>query len=127
MRRVDMMQNTAAAAMPGERCAGYAPSCCSSSMMPPVWSWSRFRPAEDPRRYFRLVQQLNRRYGLSPALQLDRHAVFRPAGPQPELPEATTQFSRAKREPGSIRYPRSLTAKPRAVSSASPAPLRNDW
>lgn len=60
----------------------------------------RFRPAEDARGCFQLMEQVIGQFGLPLALYTDRHAVFKPVGKRSELPGATTQFARAMRELG---------------------------
>ena len=75
---------------------------------------ARFRPAEDARGYFQLMEQVIGQFGLPLALYTDRHAVFQPVGKRSELPGATTQFARAMRELGiSQIFARSPQAKGR--------------
>lgn len=54
---------------------------------------ARFRPAEDARGYFQLMEQVIGQFGLPLALYTDRHAVFQPVGKRSELPGATTHFA----------------------------------
>jgi len=66
-------------------------------------SVARFRPTEDARGYFQLMEQVIGRFRLRLALYTDRHAVFRPVGKWCELSCATTQFAREMRELGIIQ------------------------
>ena len=59
-----------------------------------------FRPAEDARGYFLLMEQVLRRSGIPLALYSDRHAVFRARGHQHRAREASTQFGHAMQELG---------------------------
>ena len=73
-----------------------------------------FRPAEDARGYFLLMEQVLRRSGVPLALYSDRHAVFRASAQQREGREGATQFARAMAELGvRLIFARSPQAKGR--------------
>ena len=52
-----------------------------------------FRPAEDARGYFLLMEQVLRRSGVPLALYSDRHAVFRATAQQRAGREGSTQMA----------------------------------
>ena len=60
-----------------------------------------FRPAEDARGYFLLMEEVVRCRGIPLALYSDRHAVFRASAQQRAGGEGSTQFARAMAELGS--------------------------
>ena len=73
-----------------------------------------FRPAEDARGYFLLMEEVLRHSGVPLALYTDRHAVFRASAQQRAGRDAATQFGRAMADLG-IRqiFARSPQAKGR--------------
>ena len=78
-----------------------------------------FRPAEDARGYFLLMEQVLRRSGIPLALYSDRHAVFRASAQQRAGGEASTQFARALAELGvRLIFARSPQAKGRVERMA---------
>ena len=78
-----------------------------------------FRPAEDARGYFLLIEQVLRRSGIPLALYSDRHAVFRASAQQRAGGEASTQFARALAELGvRLIFARSPQAKGRVERMA---------
>ena len=78
-----------------------------------------FRPAEDARGYFLLMEQVLRRSGVPLALYSDRHAVFRASAQQRAGGEASTQFARAMAELGvRLIFARSPQAKGRVERMA---------
>ena len=78
-----------------------------------------FRPAEDARGYFLLMEQVLRRSGIPLALYSDRHAVFRASAQQRAGGEASTQFARAMAELGvRLIFARSPQAKGRVERMA---------
>ena len=78
-----------------------------------------FRPAEDARGYFLLMEQVLRRSGVPLALYNDRHAVFRASAQQRAGGEASTQFARAMAELGvRLIFARSPQAKGRVERMA---------
>ena len=78
-----------------------------------------FRPAEDARGYFLLMEQVLRRSGIPLALYSDRHAVFRASAQQRTGGEASTQFARALAELGvRLIFARSPQAKGRVERMA---------
>ena len=73
-----------------------------------------FRPAEDARGYFLLMEEVVRRSGIPLALYSDRHAVFRAPAQQRERRAGATQFARAMAELGvRLIFARSPQAKGR--------------
>ena len=82
-----------------------------------------FRPAEDARGYFLLMERVVRRHGIPLALYSDRHAVFRASARRRGEHEASTQFARAMAELGSARSS-PAPRRPRAASSVPQAPSR---
>ena len=78
-----------------------------------------FRPAEDARGYFLLIEEVLRRSGVPLALYNDRHAVFRASAQQRAGGEASTQFARALAELGvRLIFARSPQAKGRVERAA---------
>ena len=78
-----------------------------------------FRPAEDARGYFLLMEQVLRCSGIPLALYSDRHAVFRASAQQRAGGEASTQFARALAELGvRLIFARSPQAKGRVERMA---------
>ena len=78
-----------------------------------------FRPAEDARGYFLLMEQVLRRSGVPLALYNDRHAVFRASAQQRAGREGATQFARAMAELGvRLIFARSPQAKGRVERMA---------
>ena len=78
-----------------------------------------FRPVEDARGYFLLMEQVLRRSGVPLALYSDRHAVFRATAQQRAGGEASTQFARALAELGvRLIFARSPQAKGRVERMA---------
>ena len=78
-----------------------------------------FRPAEDARGYFLLMEQVLRRSGVPLALYSDRHAVFRATAQQRAGREGSTQFARALAELGvRLIFARSPQAKGRVERMA---------
>ncbi len=78
-----------------------------------------FRPAEDARGYFLLMEQVLRRSGIPLALYSDRHAVFRASAQQRAGGEASTQMARAMAELGvRLIFARSPQAKGRVERMA---------
>ena len=73
-----------------------------------------FRPEEDTRGYFMLLEGLIQRWGIPLALYSDRHAVFKHNARPPETAAGATQFTRGLQELG-IRqiFARSPQAKGR--------------
>lgn len=61
-----------------------------------------FRPTEDTRGYFLLMQGVIRKYGIPLAIYIDRHGVFKFNGtlPRSSQPAGPTQFTRAMGELG---------------------------
>ncbi len=73
-----------------------------------------FRPAEDARGYFLLMEGVFRRRGIPLALYSDRHGVFRAPAQQREGRQGATQFARAMAELGvRLIFARSPQAKGR--------------
>ena len=78
-----------------------------------------FRPAEDARGYFLLMEEVVRCRGIPLALYSDRHAVFRASAQQRAGGEASTQFARAMAELGvRLIFARSPQAKGRVERMA---------
>ena len=73
-----------------------------------------FRPTEDARGYFLMMEEVIRRRGIPLAVYSDRHAVFQASDHRRRSPGSSTQFARAMRELG-IRqiFARSPQAKGR--------------
>ena len=77
-----------------------------------------FRPVEDARGYFLLLEEIVRRYGIPLALYSDRHGVLL-APPGRRAVRASTQFARAMRELGITQiFARSPQAKGRVERAA---------
>ena len=78
-----------------------------------------FRPVEDARGYFLLMEDVIRRCGIPLALYSDRHGVFQaPPGRRRDM-QASTQFARAMRELGITQiFARSPQAKGRVERAA---------
>lgn len=78
-----------------------------------------FRPAEDARGYFRLMERVVLSRGIPLALYSDRHAVFRASARRRGEHEASTQFARAMAELGVRQiFARSPQAKGRVERAA---------
>ena len=78
-----------------------------------------FRPVEDARGYFLLLEEIVRRCGIPLALYSDRHAVFRASAQQRAGREGATQFARAMAELGvRLIFARSPQAKGRVERMA---------
>ena len=61
-----------------------------------------FRPVEDARGYFLLLEEIVRRCGIPLARYSDRHGVCQSLLRRTARPEGATQFARAMRELGMI-------------------------
>ena len=78
-----------------------------------------FRPVEDARGYFLLLEEIVRRCGIPLALYSDRHGVFRASSDGQRGLQASTQFARAMRELGVTQiFARSPQAKGRVERAA---------
>ena len=78
-----------------------------------------FRPAEDARGYFLLLEEIVRRHGIPLALYSDRHGVFKASPDGRKGLKVSTQFARAMRELGiSLIFARSPQAKGRVERAA---------
>jgi hypothetical protein len=78
-----------------------------------------FRPVEDARGYFLLLEEVVRRHGIPLAVNSDRHGVFRAPAQQREGRAGTTQFARALRELGiTLIFARSPQAMGRVERAA---------
>ena len=78
-----------------------------------------FRPAEDARGYFLLLEEIVRRHGIPLALYSDRHGVFQASPDGRRGLKASTQFARAMRELGIAHvFARSPQAKGRVERAA---------
>ena len=78
-----------------------------------------FRPVEDARGYFLLVEEIVRRCGIPLALYSDRHGVFKASSDGRRGLKVATQFARAMRELGITQiFARSPQAKGRVERAA---------
>ena len=78
-----------------------------------------FRPVEDARGYFLLLEEIVRRCGIPLALYSDRHGVFKASSDGRRGLKASTQFARAMRELGITQiFARSPQAKGRVERAA---------
>ena len=78
-----------------------------------------FRPAEDARGYFLLLEEIIRRSGLPVAVYSDRHGVFKASSDGRRGLRVSTQFARAMRELGITQiFARSPQAKGRVERAA---------
>ena len=78
-----------------------------------------FRPTEDARGYFLLLEEIIRRHGIPLALYSDRHGIFKASSDGRRGLKASTQFARAMRELGIIQiFARSPQAKGRVERAA---------
>ena len=115
-----------AAITPGSSSEARASPCCSPSTTPRAPSCTLFRPAEDARGYFLLMERCCALR--HPARPLQRsHAVFRASAQQRAGGEASTQVARALAELGvRLIFARSPQAKGRVERMAGvPGPPRD--
>ena len=78
-----------------------------------------FRPSEDARGYFLLLEQIIRRHGIPLAVYSDRHGVFKASPDGRRGLKVSTQFARAMRELGITQiFARSPQAKGRVERAA---------